>query len=50
MLVLRFFSSMFEECVILNCDTESLGKQFQYFEGVHCLHLQELRGLRGPSP
>jgi len=49
MLVLRFFSSMVEECV-LDCDTESLGKQYQHFEGVYCLHLQELRGFRGPSP
>lgn len=41
---------MVEECVVLDCDTESLGKQFQHFEGVYCLHLQELRGLRGPTP
>jgi len=44
MLVLRFFSSIVEECVVLGCDTESLGKQFQHFEGVYCLHLRELKG------
>jgi hypothetical protein len=43
LLVLRFFSSRVEEHVVLDCDTESLGKQFQHFEGVYCLHLQELR-------
>jgi hypothetical protein len=45
-----FYNNIVEEFVRLDCDTESLGKQFQHFEGVYCLHLQELRVLRGPSP
>jgi hypothetical protein len=41
---------MIAERVVLDCDKESLGKQFLHFEGVCCLHFQKLRGLIGPSP